>query len=434
MLLRKKDSSKPLPPEGIAGKYTKKETSPWLQGYMSPVQRNGPAMKRPSQIPSGGQPGTTNPAVPQWEPIGAPVGRRPGLAQLGLPDFNKDNGQAPTEHHSGYGDRGVPSQQRGGSPLLPASVYRPDKPPQPPHAGNVPDLPLPPGWTVDRTMRGRKFFIDHNTQTTHWSHPLEKEGLPPGWEKVESREHGTYYVNHVSRTAQYRHPNAPKIPRYEPTPPIPKSLPIPPQSSSLNPASRTEGQPGQANNFWVPPNPYLYTEIPNWLDVYYKASPEHDHKLKWDLFRLPELDAFQAMLTRLYKEDLRTVVMDYEAYRQSLLREIERRHVRQLHIQQQQLAYQQHGYPQPSQTHGHHPQQQQQQQHQQQQRQVSQLNQHQQHAGLMQQHEQQQQHALSHQQQLAMLYQQLLEQQQQQHQQKLHQQNQGAKDGRETRI
>lgn len=79
----------------------------------------------------------------------------------------------------------------------------------------------------------------------------------------------------------------------------------------------------------------LFAEIPNWLDVYYKASPEHDHKLKWDLFRLPELDAFQAMLTRLYKEDLRTVVMDYEAYRQSLLREIERRHVRQLHIQVQ---------------------------------------------------------------------------------------------------
>ena len=79
---------------------------------------------------------------------------------------------------------------------------------------------------------------------------------------------------------------------------------------------------------------YTPTEIPKWLDVYYKASSEHDHKLKWELFRLPELDAFQAMLTRLYKEDLRSVVMDYEAYRQALLREIERRHRQaQLHIQ-----------------------------------------------------------------------------------------------------
>ena len=45
------------------------------------------------------------------------------------------------------------------------------------------DLPLPPGWSVDWTMRGRKYYIDHNTNTTHWSHPLEREGLPPGWER-----------------------------------------------------------------------------------------------------------------------------------------------------------------------------------------------------------------------------------------------------------
>uniref|UniRef100_A0A8B9ZVC9 Protein salvador homolog 1 n=1 Tax=Anas zonorhyncha TaxID=75864 RepID=A0A8B9ZVC9_9AVES len=48
------------------------------------------------------------------------------------------------------------------------------------------DLPLPPGWSVDWTIRGRKYYIDHNTNTTHWSHPLEREGLPPGWERVES--------------------------------------------------------------------------------------------------------------------------------------------------------------------------------------------------------------------------------------------------------
>jgi scaffold protein salvador len=39
---------------------------------------------------------------------------------------------------------------------------------------------LPPGWSIDYTLRGRKYYIDHNTQTTHWSHPLEKEGLPTG--------------------------------------------------------------------------------------------------------------------------------------------------------------------------------------------------------------------------------------------------------------
>lgn len=73
------------------------------------------------------------------------------------------------------------------------------------------DLPLPAGWTVDWTIRGRKYYIDHNTNTTHWSHPLEREGLPPGWEKVESAEFGVYYVDHINKRAQYRHPCAPRF-------------------------------------------------------------------------------------------------------------------------------------------------------------------------------------------------------------------------------
>lgn len=55
------------------------------------------------------------------------------------------------------------------------------------------ELPLPPGWSVDWTMGGRKYYIDHNTQATHWSHPFEKESLPSGWERIESKEHGVYY-------------------------------------------------------------------------------------------------------------------------------------------------------------------------------------------------------------------------------------------------
>lgn len=56
------------------------------------------------------------------------------------------------------------------------------------------DLPLPTGWSVDWTVRGRKYYIDHNTQTTHWSHPYEKENLPNGWHRIESKENGVYYV------------------------------------------------------------------------------------------------------------------------------------------------------------------------------------------------------------------------------------------------
>lgn len=59
------------------------------------------------------------------------------------------------------------------------------------------ELPLPAGWSADFTMRGRKYFIDHNTKTTHWSHPLATEGLPTGWERIQDPCHGTYYVKYV---------------------------------------------------------------------------------------------------------------------------------------------------------------------------------------------------------------------------------------------
>ena len=63
----------------------------------------------------------------------------------------------------------------------------------------VGELPLPPGWTESWTQRGRKYYIDHNTKTTHWSHPLEVEGLPAGWEMVEAPDYGVYYMNHITR-------------------------------------------------------------------------------------------------------------------------------------------------------------------------------------------------------------------------------------------
>lgn len=57
------------------------------------------------------------------------------------------------------------------------------------------------------------------------------------------------------------------------------------------------------------------SEIPHWLVVYSQASQELDHKLRWEMFRLPELDCFDAMLKRLYKQELEEIVMRYEAYR-----------------------------------------------------------------------------------------------------------------------
>uniref|UniRef100_A0A0P4WIW4 Uncharacterized protein n=2 Tax=Scylla olivacea TaxID=85551 RepID=A0A0P4WIW4_SCYOL len=188
--------------------------------------------------------------------------------------------------------------------------------PQPPSPRLEQELPLPPGWSVDYTLRGRKYYIDHNTKTTHWSHPLEKEGLPAGWERIESLEHGVYYVNHITRQAQYEHPCAqqylPRIPENTAMGPH-RALPIPHHTDFRQPLSL------------MPASPYLHEEIPYWLRVYSQASPDHDHKLRWELFRLPELDCYQAMLNRLFKHELHGIVMSYEMYRIALTREIERR-------------------------------------------------------------------------------------------------------------
>jgi len=165
---------------------------------------------------------------------------------------------------------------------------------------------LPVGWSVGWNSNGRRYFIDHNSKTTHWSHPLEKEGLPTGWEKIDSPEFGTYYVNHITRQAQYQHPCSPQF-LNDPTPKLPYTQP---------PVIPNNVQYHQ--NALVPANPYLHEEIPIWLRVYFKASPTLDHRLKWDLFRLPELECFDAMLNRLFRDEIEELVMRYEGIRYAI--------------------------------------------------------------------------------------------------------------------
>lgn len=170
------------------------------------------------------------------------------------------------------------------------------------------ELPLPPGWSVDYTLRGRKYYMDHNTKTTHWSHPLERECLPTGWQCIDSPQYGVYYFNNITRQAQYEHPC------YSYQPEVRYLNPPPPRHTHYQPHS-----------VLVPANPYLHEEIPSWLAVYMKASAELDHNLKWEMFRAPELDCYDAMLTRLYKQELEGIVMRYERYRSALLIEMENR-------------------------------------------------------------------------------------------------------------
>ncbi|XP_014049693.2 protein salvador homolog 1 isoform X2 [Salmo salar] len=175
---------------------------------------------------------------------------------------------------------------------------------------------LPRGWMVDWTIRGRKYYIDHNTNTTHWSHPLEREGLPPGWEKVESAEFGPYYVDHLYKSAQYRHPCAPSVLQYD-QPPLPSPVVYQPR-----PAERD-------HPVLVPANPYHMAAIPDWLQVYARAQLKYDHILKWELFQLVDLDTYQGMLKLLFMKELERIVKSYEAYRHALLSEVDQRKPRQ---------------------------------------------------------------------------------------------------------
>jgi scaffold protein salvador len=185
------------------------------------------------------------------------------------------------------------------------------------------DYPLPPGWSVGFTTRGRKYFIDHNTKTTHWSHPLEKEGLPAGWERIDSQEFGSYFVNHITRQAQYEHPSFPQY--FMPRTSYTLGPRVAYNSAQMPPPAPPPQSLGYHHNVLVPANPYLHEEIPIWLRVYFKASPSLDHKLKWELFRLPELDCFDAMLNRLFRDELEELVMRYERIRIAISQELEYR-------------------------------------------------------------------------------------------------------------
>ncbi|XP_067617368.1 scaffold protein salvador [Eurosta solidaginis] len=195
------------------------------------------------------------------------------------------------------------------------------------------ELPLPPGWAMQYTLHGRKYYIDHHTHTTHWSHPLEREGLPVGWRRVVSKMHGTYYENQYTGQCQRQHPCLTSYYVYttsaEPPKAICPEIPVP------------YTQPVHTHNALVPANPYLLEEIPKWLVVYSNADSSKDHMLQFNMFSLQELECFDGMLVRLFKQELGTIVGFYERYRRALILEKNRRaeqerYLQELHTQQPQ--------------------------------------------------------------------------------------------------
>lgn len=64
----------------------------------------------------------------------------------------------------------------------------------------------------------------------------------------------------------------------------------------------------------VPPNPLLKRPIPSFLRVYSQASTSND-TFQWHLFGSSELESFDAMMTKLYRDENFTRVQYYEDYR-----------------------------------------------------------------------------------------------------------------------
>uniref|UniRef100_A0A1A9X198 Scaffold protein salvador n=1 Tax=Glossina brevipalpis TaxID=37001 RepID=A0A1A9X198_9MUSC len=176
------------------------------------------------------------------------------------------------------------------------------------------ELPLPPGWATHYTLHGRKYYVDHNAHTTHWSHPLEREGLPVGWRRVVSKVHGTYYENQYTGQCQRQHPCLTSYYVYTTQAEPPKAI-----------RPETYTPPTYTHNALVPANPYLLEEIPKWLVVYSEADSSKDHMLQFNMFSLQELECFDGMLVRLFKQELGTIVGFYERYRRALILEKNRR-------------------------------------------------------------------------------------------------------------
>jgi hypothetical protein len=65
----------------------------------------------------------------------------------------------------------------------------------------------------------------------------------------------------------------------------------------------------------VPANPLLKQQIPSFLRVYSQASSSNDILLQWHLFSLSELESFDGMMKKLYKDENLVRVQIYENYR-----------------------------------------------------------------------------------------------------------------------
>ncbi|KRY86333.1 NEDD4-like E3 ubiquitin-protein ligase WWP2 [Trichinella pseudospiralis] len=74
------------------------------------------------------------------------------------------------------------------------------------------DVQLPEGWERRQDpASGRFYYLNHNTRTTQWEHPLQSnslltEELPPGWDTGYTSEGIQFFIDHNTRTTTYNDP------------------------------------------------------------------------------------------------------------------------------------------------------------------------------------------------------------------------------------
>ncbi|WKY08738.1 hypothetical protein Q1695_007897 [Nippostrongylus brasiliensis] len=177
------------------------------------------------------------------------------------------------------------------------------------------ELPLPPNWAVEVTADGYRYYVDHNTCRTHWIHPLARENLPPGWNKIFQHSTGVIYYNEMDGRSQVEHPGLAQ----------PLNQPI---SQPIVPINRTESMmvaSRRAESAVEHLNIIHHEEVPEWLMMYSQTDTSLDHLLEWDLFNTMQLEQYEEMMLKLYKQEVIDTVRRYERMRTVLNREIVRR-------------------------------------------------------------------------------------------------------------
>jgi scaffold protein salvador len=182
-------------------------------------------------------------------------------------------------------------------------------------------LPLPANWEIEFTPEGVKYYVDHNNRRTHWIHPLARENLPHGWTKIFDPQHGVVYYNENAQRSQFEHPGIAasgvgSVHMHESA----SMMSIAHAQSTTKEDHKTIQHRVDVENLNI-----INETIPDWLRIYAVAPSQSDHLLNFNLFKLHQLQRFDEMLMKLFKQEAIDTVIKYERPRREINWELTRR-------------------------------------------------------------------------------------------------------------